>query len=232
MAGTITHLVIADQVYGRLPAYFRNQITNVALYYCGNLAPDAIMARKHYVRSMKRHTHFKDDIRTNDLHLPDQFKLYRKRLEEFARRFLTKENPEYALYFGYVVHMLADEVFILSVRDVHVKQLLAVGKDPQDPQNFRVFGEDVDQNDWRLVEEYPFSCDILKTIQAENGYEIQDMITAEELASSKAFIIEKNFLTPHTLRETKDFTYAENRAYIQEAVDTILSYLRSFCNEN
>ncbi len=36
MAGTITHLVIADRLLEPL------QIRRPALFYCGNLAPDAI----------------------------------------------------------------------------------------------------------------------------------------------------------------------------------------------
>lgn len=225
MAGTITHLVIADKVLERLPEPIKRKIHNKSLFYCGNLAPDAIMARANYERSMKRHTHFKDDVRSNELHLPEKFAQYRKRLEAFAERFLVQPHKDYELYFGYVVHILADEVFILKVRDTHVKRLLQEGKNTEDARNFRTFGHDVDLNDWRLVREYPFSCDILRMIQAESNYEIEDYITKEELNDSKDFIIKKNFLTEHDAEEASELTYEENLRYIEEAVDTIIAYV-------
>ena len=72
MAGTVTHLVIADQLLEPLG------INNPALFYCGSLAPDAIMAREGYQREMKRHTHFKDGIHLKELHLPDCYDKYRR----------------------------------------------------------------------------------------------------------------------------------------------------------
>ena len=226
MAGTITHLVIADLVLAGLPEKIKNKIQNKSLYYCGNLAPDAIMARKNYERSMKRHTHFKDGIRLNELHEPEKFACYRKRLQAFAERFLLTPHKDYELYFGYVVHMLADEIFILNVRDVHVKRLLAEGKNPEDPAYFRQFGKDVDSNDLRLVREYPFSCDILQMIQAENAYEIEDYITNEELIDSKQFIIQKNFFSEKEPEPASALTFEENMRFILDAADTILADIR------
>ncbi len=220
MAGTVTHLVIADQLLQPL------QIKNPALFYCGNLAPDAIMARKNYQREMKRHTHFKDNIRLNDLHLPDRYQAYRRALHAFARRFLQPDDPEYELFLGYVTHILADEVFILTLRDTHAQRLSDAGKNPDDPEYFVAFGRDVDLNDWRLVREYTFHFPMPNILLTEQDYEIPGYITREELQNSKTFIIQKNFLTPHGECRANVLPYEENQKFIQNACDYIQKAIR------
>lgn len=225
MAGTITHLVIADRILADLPSEIRRRIKNLSLYYCGNLAPDAVMARQGYVREMKKHTHFKDGIPEDELALDENFRLYRRRLEDFAKRFLTEENPQFELYFGYVTHMLADEIFILTLRDKHVRELQSMQANPNYEKYFIRFGKDVDLNDWRLLKEYKFSCDILEMIRRENDYEIKGMITNEELIKSKKFIINKNFLSEHPAETPVVLSYEENMDYIERASRQITSAL-------
>ncbi len=220
MAGTVTHLVIADRLLQPL------QIKNPALFYCGNLAPDAVMARKNYQREMKRHTHFKDNIRLSDLHLPECYQAYRRAFHAFARRFLRPGAPDYELYLGYVTHILADEVFILTLRDSHARKLSDEGRNPDDPEYFTAFGRDVDHNDWRLVKEYPFRCPMPDILLTEQDYEIPGYITREELQDSKAFIIRKIFLTPHGECNTDVFPYEENQTFIQNACDYIQKAIR------
>lgn len=211
MAGTVTHLVIADQLLKPL------QIKRPALFYCGNLAPDAIMARKDYQREMKRHTHFKDGIRLSDLHLPQCYQKYRRMFQAFTDRYLRPGSPDYELYLGYAAHILADEVFILTLRDSHVKKLTAAGENPDDPDYFAAFGRDVDLNDWRLVREYPFHHPMPDILLTEQDYEITDYITCQELRDSKAFIIRKNFRTLHEAQAPTVFPFSENREFIQNA---------------
>ena len=220
MAGTVTHLVIADRLLQPL------QIKRPALFYCGNLAPDAIMARKDYRREMKRHTHFKDNIRLRDLHLPECYRAYRSTFQTFAEHFLQPGRPDYELYLGYVTHMLADEVFILTVRDAHVEKLTAAGRNPHDLEFFAAFGRDVDLNDWRLAREYAFRHPMPDILLTEQDYEIPGYITCEELQTSKAFIIRKNFLTAHEACAPSVFPYEENQAFIQKAVSYIQKAIR------
>ena len=222
MAGTITHLVIADQLLQPL------HIQRPALFYCGNLAPDAIMAREGYQREMKRHTHFKDGIRLGDLHLPECYQTYRRTFQAFTDHFLRPDSPDYELYLGYVTHMLADEVFILTLRDAHVQKLKAAGKSPDDPDYFAAFGRDVDLNDWRLVREYDFQFPMPDILMTEQNYEIPGYITREELQSSKAFIIQKNFLTLHEECAPAVFPYEENQTFIQNACSYIQKAIRDW----
>lgn len=218
MAGTITHLVIAD----RLLDFF--QIKNPALFYCGNLAPDAVMARENYVREMKKYTHFKENIPTDDLHLPENYKIYLERFNRFIERNLRKDGPEYELYLGYVVHMLADEIFILKVRDLHVANLGFGRENAKYAEYFKTFGHDVDLNDWQLVREYNFRYPMPDILRQESGYEIKGYITWEELEKSKNYIINKNFGTQHLPEKTKVFSFEENNRFIESAMNFIKVY--------
>ena len=65
--------------------------------------------------------------------------------------------------------------------------------------------------------------DILLT---EQDYEIPGYITCEELQTSKAFIIRKNFLTAHEACAPSVFPYEENQAFIQKAVSYIQKAIR------
>ncbi|MDE7223277.1 MAG: hypothetical protein K2O34_05800, partial [Acetatifactor sp.] len=219
---TVTHLVIADRLLKPL------DIQNPPLFYCCNLAPDAIMARENYRREMKRHTHFKDDIRLNDLHLPEYYQRYRRTFRLFTDQYLRPGAPDYELYLGYVTHMLADEVFILTVRDAHVRKLAAQGLTPDDPAYFTAFGQDVDLNDWRLVREYAFQYPMPDILLAEQDYEIRNYITCQELQSSKAFIIRKNFLTPHEESAPGVFSFSENQEFIENACLYIQKAIRDW----
>lgn len=216
MAGTVTHLVIADRLAGEWG------LSDIPLFFCGNLAPDAIMARDNYVRQMKKHTHFRDDIPTDDFHLEENFLLYQKRFDEFKRRFLYKGNPEYDLYLGYVVHILCDEYFVLNVRDKHVERLKADNYDYRKEGYFKQFGLDVDSNDLRLVEEYPFRYPMPQTIETKKNYEIKDYITSDEIEKSKKYIIDKNFYSNQKHSDTVVFSYEENLSYIEGAIDYVL----------
>lgn len=222
MAGTVTHLVIADMLLDFL------DIKNPSLFYCGNLAPDAVMARENYVREMKKHTHFKDGIPTNNLHMKENFELYRSRLKLFADRFLIKNSESYELYLGYVTHMLADEVFILELRDRHVRELIKRGFNPYDVEYFKNFGHDVDLNDWRLVREYEFKFSMPDILLKESGYEIEDYVTNEELIKSKEYIIKKNFRDSHEEEKTTVLSFEENEEYIRKAVDFIKAVFGEF----
>ncbi len=226
MAGTVTHLVIADQLLKPLG------IQSPALFYCGNLAPDAIMAREGYQREMKRHTHFKDGIHLGELHQPECYDQYRRSFRAFAEQHLRPGSADYELYLGYVTHILADEVFILNLRDAHSQRLQAAGKDPEDPAYFAAFGRDVDLNDRRLAREYAFRHPMPKILLTEQDYEIPEYITRQELQNSKAFIIQKNFPSPRGDREPWEesapavFPFEENQNFIREACGYIQKAIR------
>lgn len=220
MAGTVMHLVVADQLIPIL------KIQNPALFYCGNLAPDAIMAREGYTRDMKRHTHFKDDIHLHELCIPEKMAVYRERLMAFYRKYVQVPSPQQELYLGYLTHMLVDELYILYFRDNFVRNLLTEGKRPDDREFWGQFTKDVDQVDWELVRSYVFRYPMPETLRQENRYEIPGFITNPELIDSKEFIIRKNFESSHEPEELRVMTFAQNREFIDRCVEEIPGILK------
>lgn len=108
MAGVIVHLAVADATFKRL------NIKNLPLYYAGNVAPDCIHSRKNYQREMKKHTHLRDGISDWDFILPENLKLFQKRLGKFQKEYCNKgDNQE--LYLGYLTHLITDEMFMRTI---------------------------------------------------------------------------------------------------------------------
>lgn len=222
MAGTIMHLVIADRLLETL------RIKNPGFFYCGNLAPDAIMNRKNYTREMKRHTHFKDEIRLHEFHQPEKFQAYLERLNAFYREFVTKpyENEHWEIYFGYFTHMLVDELYLLHFRDRFVERLLAEGKDPVDKEFWDAFTLDVDMVDLELVRTYPFHYAMPDAIRIKEHYEIEGLVTEQELIDSKEFIIRKNFDPEKKQEPLQVMTMEKNLEFIELCVKEIPEILR------
>lgn len=222
MAGTVMHLVIADRLLDEL------QIKNPSLFYCGNLAPDAIMARKNYVRDMKTHTHFKDGVK------PYEFRIKRNR-DEYLVRFMSffdnyfpkdKSNPNYELYLGYIVHILADELYLMTYYESKLAELENAGIPFEDERRGNEFIEDVDTVDFELVRNYKFRYPMPDCLLAESDYEISGWITNEELISSKNYIIRKNFIDKHDIRPLNNATFEQNYDFIDYAVNKIPALLK------
>ena len=220
MAGTVVHLVIADRLLDIL------KINNPAYFYCGNLAPDAIMARENYVREMKRHTHFKDDIRLHELRIPEKQKVYMERLMAFYHSHVEPERKQKEIYLGYLTHMLVDELYLLRFRDRFVDKLIAQGKEATDEEFWDGYPHEVDVVDWELVRTYNFKYRMPDILRLEEPYEIENYITGEELLDSKEFIINKNFLTKHEPEELKYASMEDNLEFIELCVREIPVILR------
>ena len=220
MAGTMMHLVIAD----RLLEYLN--IENPALFYCGNLAPDAIMARENYERSMKRHTHFKDGTSLHQFRYPEHQAAYMERLLRFYETLVVPESPSQEVYLGYITHMLVDELYILHFRDRFVDMLVSQGKHENDKEFFDMFVDDVDQVDWELVRTYPFRHKMPDILRAESSYEIPEFITNAELLDSKDWVINKFFVEKHDKEPLQVMTMEANLQFIELCVEKIPQILR------
>ncbi|MCQ2493884.1 MAG: zinc dependent phospholipase C family protein [Lachnospiraceae bacterium] len=215
MAGTVMHLVVADRLLDIL------KVNNPAYFYCGNLAPDAIMARKNYTREMKRHTHFKDDIHLYEFRQPEKLSVYMDRLMAFFHSYVEPERKHREIYLGYLTHMLVDELYLLHFRDGFVDKLLDDGKAPTDAEFWDLFTEDVNLVDWELVRSYKFKYKMPDILMLDEPYEIEDFITGEELLDSKAFIINKNFTTKHEAEPLKVMTMESNLEFIELCIREI-----------
>ncbi len=204
MAGTMVHLVIADILSQHLkdkeitaPYYIKN--IDVDYFIAGNICPDGIMARKYYVRDMKKHTHFRDDIMDYDFHKEENLALFRQRLYNFMEKNMEtfKTNSMRSLYLGYWSHMVTDEMFMLQIRPEFMKNISVIGLTQHDMETYKYFGKDVDMIDFRLVNEYKGSKRIHNALAHIQPYEIHDMITEKELTSSRRWILNYFFETEH-----------------------------------
>lgn len=209
------HLVIADRLLNKL------NIKNPALFYCGNLAPDAIMARENYVREMKNHTHFKDGLKPYEFRIKKNQEDYMERFMNFAKTFLNPSDPHYELYLGYVVHMLTDELFLTDYYEYFLVELEKKNIHPSDMEFTKNFISDVDQVDWELVRTYKFTYSMPDILKSVDGYDIPGWITAYEISVSKQFIINKNFETKHEKEPLKVTTLERNLDYIDLCVERI-----------
>lgn len=204
MAGTIVHLVIADMLsqgwkngevvtpYGRVKL--------VRDYFiAGNICPDGIQSRKDYNRDMKKHTHFRDGIMDCDFHKEENLVVFRQRLSSFIKKNLDiyKDDSMRSLYLGYLVHMLADEMFMLKIRPVFFKNIAVKGLTEFDMESFRYFSSDVNMIDFRLVNEYEGAGRIYNALSGIKPYVVDGMVTEKELTESRRWILDYFFRTGH-----------------------------------
>lgn len=215
MAGTVMHLVIADKLLERLA------IKNPALFYCGNLAPDAIMSRRDYIREMKNHTHFKDGQKPYTFRIKANREIYSERLDAFAKRFLNKNDPYYELYLGYIVHILTDELYLLEYYEDFIVELESAGMSPADETFSRKFVRDVYRVDRELVSTYGFTYPMPDILLTQSSYDIPGWIDKEEIEESKRYIIDSNFRQAYEKEELEVTTYDKNYRFIELCVEKI-----------
>lgn len=231
MAGTMVHLVIADMLAQKWAA--REIITPYGstrviydYFIAGNICPDGIMARKGYVREMKKHTHFRDGIQDCDFHKRDNIALFHKRLESFMEDSFNsfKMDNIRSLYLGYWVHMLADEMFVIQIRPEFIKNISVTGLTEQNMEIFKYFSKDVDMIDFRIVNEYKGIQNIYNALSSIKPYEIRGMVTEEELTDSRNWILQYFFKTKHTgITEPVYISYNRMMEFINNAASKISS---------
>lgn len=229
MAGTMVHLVIADMLSQHLKGKEMAapyQIKNIDTDYfiAGNICPDGIMARKYYVRDMKKHTHFRDGIMDYDFHKEENLALFRQRLDSFMEKNMEilKTDSERSLYLGYWSHMVTDEMFMLKIRPEFMKNISVIGLTERDMETYKYFSQDVDMIDFRLVNEYEGSERIYNVLAHIKPYEIHDMITEKELTSSRKWILNYFFETKHkNIVQPVYISYELMQKFIKEVVNEI-----------
>lgn len=245
MAGTVEHLAIALELEKR---WRKNTVSDSesgagqederisagiclehpALFLAGNVCPDGIQARENYRRAMKMHTHFRDNIPDYEFGFPEHLTVFHQRIHQFADRNLNDTSLERDLYLGYLTHILADEVFMLTVRPEFMEKIAALGLTDRDAETFEYFTFDVNQIDFRLAKEYPGMEMAYRMLKESKPYEIRDMITEEELTRSRTWILD--FFFDNALEPEKPVYYTYERAlsFIREAADIIEIKIREY----
>ncbi len=219
MAGTITHLAIADLICERLGETF---FLNLPLFYAGSIAPDAIHARENYIREYKKHTHLTEGISGSDFTDTEKLSLFHKRLRKYIEQYYFAGTEEADLYLGYIVHLVTDEVFNIHVRKRYVDLMGYEGMKDTDYEFFRRLMRDIDRTDRLILKKYPFKHDIKKILEGVVEYEIKDMIIAEEADKSRKWVINTFFLGVGQELKSVYCNYDDTLRFIEYSVDIIL----------
>lgn len=238
MAGTMVHLVMADilaQKWAGREIITPYGSTRVEYDYfiAGNICPDGIMARKGYVREMKKHTHFRDGIQDGDFHKEENLALFHKRLDGFMENSFKnfKTGNERSLYLGYWVHMLADEMFVVQIRPEFLRNISVTGLTEDNMETFKYFSKDVDMVDFRIVNEYTGIKRIYNALSGIKPYGISGMVTEEELTDSRNWILQYFFETGHTVIEEPVYiSYNRMMDFIKNSANKISRCVK--CGDN
>ncbi len=231
MAGTMVHLLIAGKLYEQLKEKKWRYPFDAGLclredyFIAGNICPDGIMARKGYERSMKLHTHFRDDIPDGTFEAEGNVEKFEKRMMDFWISHEAEEKCFPGLYLGYVTHMMTDEKFILEERPRFFEEALKMGLTVHDRETYVCFGKETDLVDFRLVREKKELERAKEILEKVPPYEISGMITEEELTDSRNWILQHFFYEEHEEQETRCLKYERMVQFVEAAVGEIMERL-------
>lgn len=222
MAGVITHMVIAREIEKRLS---EGTMKDRGLFFLGNLAPDAIHARADYERMHKKHTHFRDGIMDKEFELESNMLLFHDRLAAFIYENREREDGLLDLYRGYAVHILTDELFVLTIRKEFCAVMEKLGISQNDSKFFEYIVADMNRNDLLLVQNYE-DIDIIRSemeqvqIHSINGY-----LTEKEMSISRDWLVRRHFVEQNEIVEPVYISYERILDFIQMAADNVVKQL-------
>jgi len=223
MAGTVTHIAIADMIYSIVGS---GKINNLADFYNGNLAPDAIHAKKGYRRADKKRTHLTEDIPNSEMINPEKEKLFYSRVNDFINNYYFSHDNEKDLYLGYITHLLADSLFNMTVRESIVKKSSADGINQHEIELADIITKEIINVDYILVSKYPFTQNPVEILEQKWDYEIKNFLSKDEINGSKRWVIESFFKNPPEPQPLKYYSYEEAVEFIKYAADSIVHKLR------
>lgn len=219
MAGTITHLLVANRIINKLP---KGTIINEALFYAGSIAPDAIHARRDYKREFKKKTHFTEGIKGSEFSKKENLDIFYNRVNQFIIDYIDLDDDNIDLYRGYIVHILTDELLNLSIREEFVQDMAKIGIGQEDRLFFTYLVKDIDSNNMKLAIEYKELNHIFELLKNIESYEIKDYLTENELRASKNWVINKYSITENQSAEANYIKYERCELFIEEATEDII----------
>lgn len=220
MAGTATHLAVADYICEKLG---NDKFKSLPLFYSGNIAPDAIHARANYVRAFKKHTHLTEGISGGDFQNPEKVAIFHERLIDYISTYYDSTSDESDLYLGYITHLVTDEYFNIHIRQQFVAAMEKEGIQQEDVEFFKRIMKDIDSIDAVILKKYPFKNDVRAMLDGVWGYEIKDMVTADEISRSKRWVVDKLFDSQNSSSNAIYYCYEEAEKFIVETAEKIIN---------
>ena len=222
MPGTVTHIAIAEKIYSIIGS---SQIADISNFYNGNLAPDAIHAKKGFQRADKKRTHLTEGIPNAEIKNPEKLKLFYNRVNNFISNYYFNSGNEKDLYLGYVTHLLADALFNMTIRENIVQASAADGVNPHGAEFAKIITSDIINVDYILASKYPFNQDPVEILERKWNYKIADFISEDEINGSKWWVLDSYFKNPPKPQPPKYYSYKEAVNFIEYAANNIVHKL-------
>ncbi|HEX2976386.1 MAG TPA: zinc dependent phospholipase C family protein [Bacteroidales bacterium] len=222
MAGIATHLIIAREIIKLLP---EGALADEGLFIAGSIAPDAIHAREGFVRADKKHTHLRDDIPDKDFILQCNIELFHQRVADFILKNWQRKDGLLDLYRGYVVHLLTDELYMLTIRQEFVNRMEKEGINQSDKDFFIRIVTDMNRNDFLLAVNYADKDEIRKRLEQVKPYQIEGMLSEDELTRSRNWVIKRYFYDRIDLFEPVYISYDRTQEFVKMASEEIVRRL-------
>ena len=237
MAYSVTHIAIADKINTILGD---DVIKNLPLFFGGNLAPDAIHAKADYQRADKKHSHLCDGIKSYGYGYPEISKLFKDRVNEFIANYYMTAGEDRDLYFGYIVHLLVDELYMFTVYELLETDLINNGANPDEPGFRKKLADEVNDDPQFYnpvyvkffsdtsyilnlpVYEYDFTQNPVDVLEAVWDYEVKDYISVNEINISKRWVIDKYFKVEKT--ESRDDSESAKK-FVELAANDVINRL-------
>ena len=227
MAGTVTHLAIADIIYRTSLA--RENIINLPLFYCGNLAPDAVHAKPDYQRADKTKTHLREGISSAELHNDEKHDIYKERIDVFLKKHYFINNEYKDLYLGYAVHLRADELFTGHACPAKARVEERMHKDGivfQNEQEFtRSLVHDMVSTDIIFANKWEWTQNPVQILESVWDYEVKGYVGKTETNNSKCWVIDTFFKTDAPKQPPIYYTYPDACEFVEFAAKDILQWL-------
>ncbi len=221
MAGSVEHLAVAWELSQR----WKDKIDYPEYFWVGNICPDGIMSRTGYQRTMKMHTHFRNEIPDYLFGEEDNLNIFHRRVEAFAAQIWVKEGRERELYLGYLTHILTDEIFMLTVRPEFMRCIEVLGLNQRMPETFEYFTYDVNQVDYRLSRDYPGMDIVYQKLQTIESYGLPGILTVEEMDRSRQWVLDFFFDQTKVVETPRYYTYDRAVRFIRDAVEHVENWM-------
>ncbi len=222
MAGLATHLIIAREVHKLLP---EGTIRDIGQFYAGSIAPDAVHVRRNYVRADKKHTHLRDDIADKDFILEDYRKLFLDRVSDFILKNRDRRDGYLDVYRGYVVHLLTDELYVLTIREEFVRSMEKLGIAQNDREFFSRVITDMNRSDFLLLYNYKEKDELRYYLEQVKPFEIDHMMSEAEVSESREWVINRFFHEEYELLDPVYMSYEDSLEFVRMAAENIKNRL-------
>ena len=248
MAGTFTHLAIADKLYDTLGIA---TVKNYPLFLGGNIAPDAAHSKKNYQRADKKRTHLSDEVNAYGYGQPEAAKLFKTRINEFIQKYYLPATEYKDLYLGYIVHLLTDKIYLFSVYKQLEDIFIANGANADEPDfqrkvfdevidgwhepirpigsigiDYRKFFEDDVEKGDLAMKQYKFKHNTISALEFVWDYEIADYLSPDELNDNKRWTINTYLKNESTQNESlTDEDYKKYLNLLETATTTVIACL-------